>query len=179
MLDAAGLSQAALTLPCGDAILDMACLEQAPRLAGQQPLAQAAVQETVKAPVSKQRGVRGGRRAARRHPNGITPEHMLYWVSQADVAMQLRCDGEPDAAPSIAASQHAPSLTSTDDVSMGDVATMTMVNDQAFVVPDTAKQCLPSRQHASQGNSHQCPGRQHEGGQPNCTQRKSKRKQCV
>lgn len=36
-----------------------------------------------------------GLRAAKRVPadvmTGLTPEHMLYWVSQADVAQQLRC----------------------------------------------------------------------------------------
>ena len=33
------------------------------------------------------------RRRKRRDPlAGITPEHMLYWVSQADIAAQLRCD---------------------------------------------------------------------------------------
>lgn len=32
------------------------------------------------------------RRQKRRDPStGVTPEHMLYWVSQADVAEQLRC----------------------------------------------------------------------------------------
>jgi len=37
-------------------------------------------------------GVRGGRRAPRKRLSGITPEHMLYWVLQADIAVQLRCD---------------------------------------------------------------------------------------
>ena len=32
------------------------------------------------------------RKQKRRDPSaGVTPEHMLYWVSQADVAAQLRC----------------------------------------------------------------------------------------
>lgn len=60
--------------------------------ASQEPHAREAVVHTVKAAVSKQRGVRGGRRAPRKHISGITPEHMLYWVLQADIAVQLRCE---------------------------------------------------------------------------------------
>lgn len=32
------------------------------------------------------------------HIHGLTPEHMLYWVSQADVAQQLRSSQQQDAA---------------------------------------------------------------------------------
>ena len=47
--------------------------------------------------------------------SGITPEHMLYWVSQADIAAQLRCTDEasheaglfPEAASTEAPSQEA------------------------------------------------------------------------
>lgn len=39
------------------------------------------------------------RKHKRRDPSaGITPEHMLYWVSQADVAAQLRCCHTPSPA---------------------------------------------------------------------------------
>ncbi len=36
-------------------------------------------------------GVRGDRRASRKSLSGITAEHMLFWVLQADIAVQLRC----------------------------------------------------------------------------------------
>jgi len=43
-------------------------------------------------------GAKGGRRAPRKRISGIMPEHMLYWVSQADIAVLLRCDDSDEVA---------------------------------------------------------------------------------
>lgn len=45
----------------------------------------------------------GAARKCGRHIQGLTPEHMLYWVSQADVAQQLRSSQQQDAATASAA----------------------------------------------------------------------------
>ena len=54
-----------------------------------------AVKQDADTPSSKHKQLSGAkrRRKKRRDPAaGVTPEHMLYWVSQADVAAQLQCN---------------------------------------------------------------------------------------
>ena len=79
------------------------------------PHAHEAIAHTVKAAVSKQRGVRGGRRASRKRISGITPEHMLYWVLQADIAVQLRCE-QTDRVGSMAQQSNMPSESNAAEV---------------------------------------------------------------
>lgn len=137
MLDtatASGLPEAALVVPCGDVILESP--------SGQKPTPSSAAGRTAATAVCKQRGVRGGRRAPKKHPR-ITPEHMLYWVSQADIAMELRCN-DIDTPPEVAASQPVQPCT-VNECGQHNAMLMTPRLEHSVKL-NANEQCLPSRQ---------------------------------
>ena len=147
MLDtatASGLPEAALIVPCGDVILESPSGDISPVTHGQKPTPSSAAGKTAATAVCKQRGVRGGRRAPKKHPR-ITPEHMLYWVSQADIAMELRCN-DIDTPPEVAASQPVQPCT-VNECGQRNAMLMTPRLEHSVKL-NANEQCLPSRQRA-------------------------------
>lgn len=142
--------------------------------AGQKPLVAAAV--AGKTAAKKGRGVRGGRRAPKKRIAGISPEHMLYWVSQADIAMQLRCE-DNDLHPSLAVQLSAVPSEREEAVAMNDADAIVLA--QAVSMPEaTHKQVLGSGNDIRAGASCKV-GKQHDKGQLARVQTRSKRKQCL
>jgi len=79
-------------------------------------------------------GARGGRRAPRKRLRGITPEHMLYWVLQADIAVQLRC-GDSDGVVSMAQESDMPSKSDASAVlEAGDASAVLEAGDAAVAI---------------------------------------------
>ena len=142
--------------------------------AGQKPLVAAA--GAGKTAAKKGRGVRGGRRAPKKRIAGISPEHMLYWVSQADIAMQLRCE-DNDLNPSLAVQLSAVPSEREEAAAMNDAdATL---DAQPVSMPEAIHKQVPVR------GSDIRPGASHKAGkQPDQSrllhvQTRSKRKQCL
>ena len=98
------LSSSARHSSCGGTVADAASGASSPH---GDAVPRAAVRKAIKDAVQKPRGARGGRRASRKLVQGITPEHMMYWVSQADIAAQLRCKDDISAIPGIEVEQMA------------------------------------------------------------------------
>jgi len=141
--------------------------------AGHEPHAHDADAQTVKAAVSKQRGVRGGRRAPRKRISGITPEHMLYWVLQADIAVQLRCE-QNDGVVSMAKESDMPSESDTAAVLEAGDAAVAMMD----VLPVPLSEAAQKRLTHTRTKSPSKAANQHDKHQPACAQRMSKRKEC-
>jgi len=141
--------------------------------ASHKPHANEAIAQTVKAAVSKQRGVRGGRRAPRKRVSGITPEHMLYWVLQADIAVQLRCE-QTDGVVSMPKESDMPSES--------DAAAILEAGDAAVAVMDVLPVSLSEVAQKQLAHTRtKAPSKaanQHNKCQPACVQRMSKRKEC-
>ncbi|DBB00787.1 hypothetical protein WJX77_001536 [Trebouxia sp. C0004] len=141
--------------------------------AGQEPHALQAFAHTVKAAVSKQRGARGGRRAARKRISGITPEHMLYWVLQADIAVQLRCE-DNDCVVSMAKESDMPSESDAAEVLEAGDAAVAIMDIQPVPLPEAAqKQLSPTMTKFPSKLANQ-----HNKRQPACAQRTSQQKEC-
>ena len=140
---------------------------------GQEPHGHEAVAHSVKAAVSKQRGVRGGRRASRKRLSGITPEHMLYWVLQADIAVQLRCE-QTDGAVSMAQESDMPSESGAAEVLEADDAAVAVTDVLPVPLSEAAqKQLAHTRTKAPTKAANQ-----HNKCQSACAQKLSKQKEC-
>ena len=142
--------------------------------AGQKPLAAAAV--AGKTAAKKGRGVRGGRRAPKKRIAGISPEHMLYWVSQADIAMQLRCE-DNDVNPGLAVQLSAVPVERETAAAMNDADAI--LDAQAVSMPEATHQQVPVRQSAIRPEANCKAGKQPDQSQLARVQTRSKRKQCV
>ena len=140
--------------------------------AGQQPHAHEAVAHTVKAAVSKQRGVRGGRRAPRKRISGITPEHMLYWVLQADIAMQLRCEQTDGVVRTAKESDMLSEIDAAEVLEAGDAAVAVM-----DVLPVPLSEAAQKQLAHTSANTPSKATNQHVKHEPACAQRMSKRKE--
>lgn len=118
-------------------------LDSGPQLTGQAGLAvpPAAVRKAIKEASKKSRGARGGRRAAKRIVHGITPEHMLYWVSQADIARQLRCDSSHTAVP-----ETVGKCLSDIDTTSGKGSIAAVPDRDVSLMPANGRQCLHQTQ---------------------------------
>ena len=125
-------------------------LDSTPQLTSQAGLAvpPAAVRKAIKEASKKSRGARGGRRAARRAVRGITPEHMLYWVSQADIAQQLRCNSSQDHA---AMPETVGQCLSGFDASSGKGSIAIVPDSDAGMTPVDSRQCLRQTQASQLG----------------------------
>lgn len=140
---------------------------------GQETHAHQAVAQTVKAAVSKQRGARGGRRASRKRISGITPEHMLYWVLQADIAVQLRCEPH-DGVVSMAKESDTPSeRDAAEGMEAGDAA-VAMVDVLPVSLSEVAQKHLAHTRTKTPSKA----ANHHNKRQSACEQRMSKRKEC-
>lgn len=137
------------------------------------PHAHEAVAHTVKAAVSKQRGVRGGRRASRKRISGITPEHMLYWVLQADIAVQLRCE-QTDGIVSMAQESDVPSQSNAAEVLEAGDAAVAMMRILPMPLSEEAQKQL-ARTNAEPPSK---AANQYKKCQPECAQRMSKHQDC-
>ena len=140
---------------------------------GQESHAHEAVAHTVKAAVSKQRGVRGGRRAARKRISGITPEHMLYWVLQADIAVQLRCE-QTDGVVSMAQESDMPSASNAAAVLEAGDAAVAVTHVLPVPLSEAAQKPLAHTRTKAPTKA----ANQHKKCQPACAQRMSKQKEC-
>ncbi len=136
---------------------------------GQEPHAQEAVAHTFNAAVSKQRGVRGGRRASRKRISGITPEHMLYWVLQADIAVQLRCE-QTDGVVSMSQESAMPSESNAADALEAGNAAVPVMDVLSVPLSEAAQKHLAHTRTPSKAAN------QHNNYQSACAQKISKQK---
>jgi len=124
---------------------------------------------TFNAAVSKQRGVRGGRRASRKRISGITPEHMLYWVLQADIAVQLRCE-QTDGVVSMSQESDMPSESNAADALEAGNAAVPVMDVLSVPLSEAAQKHLAHTRTPSKAAN------QHNNYQSACAQKISKQK---
>lgn len=107
--DELGAQAPAFVLPCTALAMDQ---EELPAASDVVPTAAAPLPGKCRQPQAARR-----RKKKRHGPStGVTPEHMLYWVSQADVAAQLRCTETACSAASVLLPEAASTEGSTQEV---------------------------------------------------------------
>ena len=143
---------------------------------GTEPYTAAAARADANALPSQRKQPHSARRRRRKRqdsfPTGITPEHMLYWVSQADIAAQLRCtDGIcPDESGPLACASATESSRQAQAFSPMPVLTPALDVDQL-------QQHNAASQTQALSPESTCTG-VHSAGRPVSVQKPLKRRQC-